>query len=193
MSNSVAPSPISSSGVKRPAASGAAARGCAARWATAVTISATPALSSAPSSVSPLEVTMSWPRLAGQLGHRRRVEPRAARAAARSRRRRSRGGRSARRRAPGASGLVSMCAISPIAGRRHSAPGGRQRRHRRIRCRRGRIGDPRRVQLGDQQPAEIELARRAGRAGALVAGLGVDPHVALEALQQVGGQRLGEG
>jgi hypothetical protein len=61
MSNSVAPSPISSSGVKQTRSVGRGSSGWAARWATALTISATPALSSAPSSVSPLEVTMSCP------------------------------------------------------------------------------------------------------------------------------------
>ena len=61
MSKSDAPSPISSSGVKPTRSVGRGSSGCAARCATAVTISATPALSSAPSSVSPLDVTMSWP------------------------------------------------------------------------------------------------------------------------------------
>ena len=60
-SNSVAPSPISSSGVKQTRSVGRGHSGCAARCASAAMISATPALSSAPSSVSPLEVTMSWP------------------------------------------------------------------------------------------------------------------------------------
>ena len=61
MSNSVAPSPTSSSGVKPTRIVGRGSSGWAARWATAVMTSAMPALSSAPSSVSPLVVTMSCP------------------------------------------------------------------------------------------------------------------------------------
>ena len=64
MSNSVAPSPISSSGVNATRSVGRGSSGCAARYATAAMISATPALSSAPSRVSPLLVTRSCPILA---------------------------------------------------------------------------------------------------------------------------------
>ena len=53
---------------------GRGSSGCAARYATAAITSATPALSSAPSSVSPLVVTMSWPTLGGELRHPLRVE-----------------------------------------------------------------------------------------------------------------------
>ena len=69
MSKSRAPSPpVSSSGVKPTRSVGRGSSGCAARCATAAMISATPALSSAPSSVSPLEVTMSCPVLAASSG-----------------------------------------------------------------------------------------------------------------------------
>ena len=68
MSNSFAPSPISSSGVKPTRIVGRGSSGCAARYATAAITSATPALSSAPSSVSPLVVTMSWPTLGSSSG-----------------------------------------------------------------------------------------------------------------------------
>ena len=60
-SNSSAPIPISSSGVKPIRSVGRAASGWPTSHATAAMISAIPALSSAPSSVSPLEVTMSSP------------------------------------------------------------------------------------------------------------------------------------
>ena len=69
MSNSEAPSPTSSSGVKPTRIVGRGSSGWAARCATAAITSAMPALSSAPSSVSPLVVTMSWPTLVAQLGH----------------------------------------------------------------------------------------------------------------------------
>ena len=67
-SKSEAPMPISSSGVKAIRRFGRGSSGWAARWATAVMISATPALSSAPSRVSPLEVTMSSPALPSSAG-----------------------------------------------------------------------------------------------------------------------------
>ena len=60
--------PISSSGVKAIRRFGRGSSGWAARWATAVMISAIPALSSAPSRVSPLEVTMSSPALPASAG-----------------------------------------------------------------------------------------------------------------------------
>ena len=91
-----APSPISSSGVKAIRIAGRGNSGLAARWATAVMIAATPALSSAPSSVSPLAVTMSCPiALPARASTRDRVgcPP----AAARSRPRHSPGGRAAAR------------------------------------------------------------------------------------------------
>ena len=52
--------------------------GCAARYATAAITSAMPALSSAPSSVSPLVVTMSWPSFAVSSGIRSGSSTRAA-------------------------------------------------------------------------------------------------------------------
>ena len=79
-----------------------------------------------------------------------------------------------------------MCAIRPIVGAVGLGARRIERRHDVAVVVEERIGDPRLVQLGDQQPAEVELTRRAGRAGALVVGLCVDPHVALEAIQEVG-------
>ena len=96
------------------AASGAAARDGRRGARPPAMISATPALSSAPSSVSPLAVTMSWPSLLP------------ARASRRGRGPCRRGGAQITPPSyprwtigstprPGASGLVSMCAIRPIA------------------------------------------------------------------------------
>ncbi len=82
-----------------PQRAAAAAPGCAARWATAAMISATPALSSAPSSVSPLELTMSWPTAFASVGisaGSSTVPPRGSSIASRRRR----GARSARRPHP---------------------------------------------------------------------------------------------
>ena len=124
--SSVAPSPISSSGVKPIRSVGRGSSGCAARWATAAMISATPALSSAPSSVSPLEVTMSWPALPRQLGHVGRVEHRAVARQLDRRRRRSRGARSARRRRPARRG---SCRRGRSARSRRAVDGRRQRGH----------------------------------------------------------------
>ena len=70
MSNSSAPLPISSSGVKPTRIVARRTSGFAARYATADITSAIPALSSAPSSVSPLVVTMSCPSLSDSSGIR---------------------------------------------------------------------------------------------------------------------------
>ena len=79
MSNRARPAPTSSSGVKPTLSVGRGSSGCAARCATAAMISAIPALSSAPSSVSPLLVTRSWPTRSSSSGMRagsRTVPPR---------------------------------------------------------------------------------------------------------------------
>jgi hypothetical protein len=54
------------------------------------------------------------------------------------------------------------------------------------------VGEPEREQLGLEQPRELELARRAGRLGVRAVRLGVDADVALEPLEHVGGELLGE-
>jgi hypothetical protein len=51
---------------------------------------------------------------------------------------------------------------------------------------------PDRPQLLDEHAGEVELTGRAGAAPALPRGLGVDAHVAQEALEEVGSDRLGE-
>ena len=116
------PLPISSSTVK---AIRAVARGASSRtsWATAVMIAATPALSSAPSSVVPSLVTRSCPRLSASAGisagsrtwdgspGRRIVSPAHARWTI------------GRTPVPGVSGVVSTCAISPTVGASGTVPG----------------------------------------------------------------------
>ena len=123
-----APMPISSSGVKPIRSVGRGASGWAARYATAAMISAIPALSSAPSSVSPLEVTMSSPTLPASsgidAGSSTRSRPRqldhAPVVGAVDERLDAR---------PGASGLASRWASRPIAEPAPSALAPRVRRH----------------------------------------------------------------
>ena len=116
------PLPTSSSTVK---AIRAVARGASSRtsWATAVMIAATPALSSAPSSVVPSLVTRSCPSLSASAGisagsrtwdgspGRRIVSPAHARWTI------------GRTPVPGVSGVVSTCAISPTVGASGTVPG----------------------------------------------------------------------
>ena len=66
-SKNFVPSPTSSSGVKAIRSGPCGSSGCATRYSTAAMISATPALSSAPSSVVPSVVTRSWPTWRAQL------------------------------------------------------------------------------------------------------------------------------
>ncbi len=188
MSNSDAPWPISSSGVKPTRSVGRGSSGFADRCATAAMISATPALSSAPSSVSPLEVTMSWPTFSAEHRHVLRVEHR-----------------------PAARQLDRTAVVVPVHDRL-DAGAGRVRTHVHMRqqpdhARAGGAGqrrehvavvvqvDVRQVgvfQLADEHAGEVELARRARAALAVALRLRVHPHVALEALQDVGRERLGQ-
>ena len=51
---------------------------------------------------------------------------------------------------------------------------------------------PDRLELADQHAREVELARGARALGAIASRLGVDANVAEEALEQLGGERLGK-
>ena len=120
-----------------------------------------------------------------------RVEHRAAARQLDRRRRRSRGARSARRPAPGASGLVSTWAIRPIDGR--AVDGRGQRRGHVAVVVEAASSRPERPQLVD------EHARR-GRAGpgcsgsrAVARGLGVDADVAQEAVEEAGASASARG
>jgi hypothetical protein len=131
--------------------------GCAARYATAPMISATPALSSAPSSVVPSVVTMSCPTRAARIGFS------AARSTLSGSRGRTMSLPSHSRTtcgstlAPDSSWLVSICAIRP-----HGRPGGaRERReHVPVLCQLG-VLEPELVQLSFEQGPEVALLRGA--------------------------------
>ncbi len=110
------PRPISSSGVNPTRILPCGISGCAMRCAAAVTISATPALLSAPSSVVPDAVTMSWPVCSASAGS----SVSRSTAAVSSGRTRSRPSyarcTSGRTLAPDISGDVSTWAMKPIVG-----------------------------------------------------------------------------
>ncbi len=111
------PRPTSSSGVKPILTGPCGTSGCAIRYSAAAMISATPDLSSEPSSVRPgrgddvVAVLCGQLRVVGFAQHERRD-----RRAARGRARRSSCGRSAARCAPLTSGDVSTWAMKPMAG-----------------------------------------------------------------------------
>ena len=178
-----APWPISSSGVKPMRSVGRGSSGCAARWATAAMISATPALSSAPSSVSPLEVTMSWPSLPASSG-----------IAAGSRTVSSRGssigaavvGAVDDRLDPGAGRVGARVDVGDEPDdRRVAVDGAGQRGHHVAVVVELGVLEADGPELLDEHPREVELARRAGRSVAVAAGLGVDADVALEAIEEI--------
>ena len=183
------PLPISSSTVK---AIRAVARGASSRtsWATAVMIAATPALSSAPSSVVPSLVTRSCPTLVGERGHLRGVEDlgRVARKVDRLARPRAVDDRpDARPRRVGRGVDVRDQPDRRGVGHR---PGQRREDVARL----GQLGvlETERVELGDQEAREVELLL-GGRVRRGVDGrLGVDRDVAEEPLEQLLAERLGE-
>ena len=146
-------------------------------------ISATPALSSAPSSVSPLEVTMSWPTAFASSASRpgsSTVPPRGSsirdavvgavhdRLDARTWRVRTR-----------VDVRDQADRSRPVAGQRRGDVA--------VVVQRG-VGEPDRQQLLHQQPAELQLSRRTRALLAVALGLGVDADVAQEALQHVRGE-----
>ena len=146
-------------------------------------ISATPALSSAPSSVVPSLVTMSWPTRAASagssagsstwLGSPGSTIGAAGVALVDDRRRRP------RRATPG---VVSTCAISPITGAPARA---RQRREDVAVLGQLDVVEPELAQLVDEQAREVELLRGARVRRRVLVRLRVDPDVAQEPLEHV--------
>ena len=147
-------------------------------------ISAIPALSSAPSSVVPSLVTMSWPTRSASAGSCVGIEdlPRVARKQRSARPPRPRG-RSATTPAPMTSGVVSTCAMSPTTGA-STVPG--KRREDRVALSFSSASDePDLAELVDEQPREIELLLGARPLRDAVRPLRVDADVAQEPLEHV--------
>ena len=147
---------------RRPASRRAESRDASTRYSAAAMIAATPALSSAPSSVRPGrgdDVVADAARRAPDCP--RRAAPPTDRPAGRCRGRRSARARSALTSVPGISGDVSTCARNPITGTPAPAGGGRNGRHHvAVLVHRG-VGEPECLQLVHQQPQQHQLPRRA--------------------------------